>query len=95
MNKEESYMLRVKNTDDFRNNDLDVTSNLNCERDIFLEAVLRNGLSLAHASEHIKNDKLVVLAAIRQNPHSLEHASDNLKNEKEIVLAAVGQKEIL
>ena len=54
-----------------------------------LVEVKRNGHSLRHASEALKNDREIVLAAVNQTSDALLYASDALKNDREIVLAAL------
>ena len=54
-----------------------------------LEAVKRDGLALARASEDLRADADVVAAAVAQNGLALAHASEALRATKDVVLAAV------
>jgi len=56
---------------------------------LVMMAVRGNGLELEHASEELKNDRLIVFQAVKQNPGAIVHASQESKAHPAIVLQAV------
>eukprot|EP00434_Breviolum_minutum_P019798 symbB.v1.2.017468.t1/scaffold1361.1/size175804/8 len=59
------------------------------DKELVLEAVRRNGLSLRHAASAVRCDREVVLAAIRDCPMALEHASDSIRRDREFIVTAM------
>ena len=57
-----------------------------------LEAVIKDGRALEHASEELKHDREVVMEAVKQNGQALEYASEELQRDREVVMEAVKQK---
>lgn len=55
------------------------------EKDIALELVISNGLSLSKLSNTIKDDPKIVLKAFYNNYESLKFASDRLKSDKAFI----------
>ena len=62
------------------------------QKDIALEVVKYNGLSLKSIPTQFKYDEEIVLEAIKQNGLSLQYVTRELRNNIEIVLKAVKQK---
>ena len=60
-----------------------------------LDAVRRDGRTLAYASGELRNDQEFMLEAVRQDGtchgSALEYASKELRNDREVVLEAVRQ----
>ena len=55
------------------------------EKEVILQNVVQNGLSLQYASEQLKSDKEVVLLPFAQHGISLQYASEHFKNDKKVV----------
>jgi hypothetical protein len=51
-----------------------------CTKEIALEAVKHDGMSLQYAYDRFRADKDVVLEAARQNPNAIKFASRDIKN---------------
>lgn len=58
-------------------------------RDLVLEALKQNGLSLQYADESLKNDKSIVLEAVKSWGGALEYAHEDLRKDRDIVLEAI------
>ena len=70
---------------------LNISQDLQNDKDIVIAAVSQSGLMLQYTNDIMKNDKDVVLAAIKSSPVSLIYASLNIKDDKDIILIAVSQ----
>jgi hypothetical protein len=56
------------------------------EKNLILESVSKNGLSLKFICETFQNDKEIALAAINENLQSFEFISEDLKNDPEFII---------
>jgi len=56
-----------------------------------LEAMVLNGMALAHASKRLQGNRKVVLTAVTQNGLALQFASLELRADPEVVMPAVAQ----
>jgi len=70
-------------------NIVNVSKELQNDKDVVLAAVKNYGNALLYASDTLKNDKDVVLAAGMQNSDALRYASNALKNDKDILFEIV------
>lgn len=61
------------------------------DRNIVLNTVKQNGLTLEYVSNTLKNDREIVLAAVQQNGLALRFVYHIFKNDEEIVTAAIKQ----
>jgi hypothetical protein len=60
-------------------------------REIILEAVQNNGLSLQFVGESFQNDKEIVLIAIENNGSSYQFASYSMKNDVDVVMKTLNK----
>lgn len=58
-------------------------------KELFLDAVMRNGETLAHANESLKDDERLVIEAIRRSAKPLLHASPRLRSDPKFILKAL------
>ena len=61
------------------------------QQQIILPAVQRLGTSIQHASDDMKNNKVVVVAAVTQTWRALQYCSVEMKGDRELCTAAVAQ----
>ena len=73
------------------NEPLNLPQYLSADKVFMMEAVVKYGFALKHASAELKADRELVLAAVGKNGEALRYASWELQNDREFVLAAVGQ----
>jgi hypothetical protein len=57
--------------------------------ELFIELVKNTGISLAYASNRIKNNKIIVHEAIKNDVKAMEYASNQLKNNVDFILSVV------
>ena len=62
---------------------------LRCDRELFLEAVKKNGLALRYANPFLREDKELVLEAVRENGLALKYADWIWQNDPDVVLEAI------
>jgi hypothetical protein len=67
----------------------DVSNEFRSNRDIVMQAVIRNGYELQYASSELRNTRAVVAAAVRQNGESIIYASETLREDYDFALLAV------
>ena len=64
------------------------TTLLRC-REVILNELRKNPMSLEYLDKELKNDRTFVLAAVTENGEALEFASERLRNDREVVIAAM------
>lgn len=62
------------------------------DRELVMEALEHNGMSLEVTSEELQNDREVVEKAVTTNGMALMFASPELRKDRALVMAAVGQE---
>ncbi|KAG2382702.1 hypothetical protein C9374_005282 [Naegleria lovaniensis] len=68
-----------------------ICDSLKKDKEIVLNAVKNNGLSLQYAHSSLQCDREIVLAAVKQNGEALEFASEELRKDSEIIREAILQ----
>jgi dimeric dUTPase (all-alpha-NTP-PPase superfamily) len=58
-------------------------------RELVLDSVRKNGISLKYASKELRNDKEIVMVAVKQDRRSFKYASEELQNDKEVILESI------
>lgn len=69
--------------------EFEISNELKTDRELFLEAVKKNGLALYFANKTIRSDREIVFEAVKTLGVALCFASKFLRSDREIVLQAV------
>lgn len=64
------------------------------DKQMILDIVEENGLTLEYVPDVYKNDRDIALAAVNSNGLALEFVHDGFKNDKDVVLAAVNSNSL-
>lgn len=67
----------------------DLDAELKCDRALFLNLVMRNGLTLEFADEVVRGEWEVAMCAVVQNAAAMRFVADSLKRNRNFVLAVL------
>lgn len=81
-------IFAIQSDEDFSNSSFNLFRK---NKEVVLEAVKKNGMSLKFASKELQNDQEIVIEAVKQNGLSLKYLPNYYKNNIEIVLLAMQQ----
>lgn len=84
--KKETALKHIREGKDFATNEFKLFWD---DREVVLEAILKNRFAICCASKDLKADRKFILEAVARNGGVLEHIYERFNTDKEVVLAAV------